>query len=220
MLAEGYDLPETSAKKDAPYFVLPPEVTSLGAYPEQKSYAHKTKRKGVKDFKDTSFTRLVFDKNTGPTFQLHSWEYLTTDKLKGYLVSQEKAPLEQLRNDLVVEEEVRPWGCKLGKEGFAFVDSITEVQALSRIEGQFIPNTLLPLNTVIEQPNPIDFAVHSIHRHIWHSKKADLENPSPVKGYDMIPLALTANIRLRASWWKSADLCFPVGLEEILAVPR
>lgn len=217
MLAEGYDLPETTAKKDAPYFVLPPEVISLGAYPERKSYVHKTKRKGVKDFKDTSFTRLVFDKKTGPTFQLHTWEYLTTDKLNAYVVSQDKAALEHLRNDLVIEEDIRAWGCKLGKEGFAFIDGVSLVQKLEQIEGEHQANTLLPLDTVIQQEEPVDFTVHSIHRHVWHEGESSLENPSPIKGYDMLPLALSSSTSIKTQWWKSNDLCFPVGLEENLA---
>jgi hypothetical protein len=216
MLAEGYDLPETSAAKNAPYYVLPPEIISLGAYPKRSSYIHKTKRKGVKDFSDTSFTRLVFDKDTGPTFQLHTWEYLTTDKLNGYVVSEDKDMLERLHNHLVIDDELRPWGCKLGKEGFAYLADISGIQKLEQREDTLQPLTLLAIDTVINQSKPIDFAVHNIHRFAWGKGITQIDTPSPVKGYDSLPMALTENGQLATSWWYAPNMHFPVGLETVL----
>lgn len=216
MLAEGYNLPETSTAKNAPYYVLPSEIISLGAYPKRASYIHKTKRKGVKDFSDTSFTRLVFDKETGPTFQLHTWEYLTTDKLDGYIVSQDRENLEQLRNTLVIDNEPRPWGCKLGKEGFAYLCAISEVEKLEHREATLKPITLIAIETMISQNEPIDFTVHNVHRFAWGKGITELNTPSPVKGYDSLPMALTANSQLTTSWWYAPEMHFPTGLETIL----
>ena len=217
MLAEGHDLPETTAKKDAPFFVLPKEVISLGAYPDKPSHVHKTKRKGMKDFKDTSFTRLVFDKNTGPTFQLHTWEYLTTDKLSAYVVSKEESYLQHLSKVLLDGQQCIPWGCKLGKEGFGFVSDVSEVQVLEQQKTDRASLTLLPLDIVIEQETPIDFSVHNIHRFAWKTGSYTLTDPSPVEGYDMLPLALTTNQTLEANWWIGQDMHFPVGLENVLS---
>src|SRR5262245_29318494 len=59
MLAAGIDVPGT-AVDDAPYYVLPSSVITLGAYPfpGQRGMVHRTHRKGMKDFTDTSFTRI------------------------------------------------------------------------------------------------------------------------------------------------------------------
>lgn len=217
MLAEGLDLPETSASKNAPYYVLPPEIVSLGAYPKRTSYIHKTKRKGVKDFSDTSFTRLIFDKETGPTFQLHTWEYLTTDKLDGYVVSEDKEILEHLCKNLTSDNSLIPWGCKLGKEGFAYLAEMSDIERLEQREDTLQPLTLLPIDTVINQNKPIDFAVHNIHRFAWGKKKTELNSPSSVKGYNSLPMALTNNSQLTTSWWYAPNMHFPTGLETVLA---
>lgn len=220
MLAEGQDLPETSAAKDSPYYVLPRDVVSLGAYPQRKSLVHKTKRKGVKDFKDTSFTRLIFDKKTAPTFQLHTWEYLTTDRLDAFVVCEEAAPLVRLYEHLHDGQETLPWGCKIGKEGFAFVVETSEVQTLKQEEGRLEPQTLLPIDTVVMQADPVDFAVHNLYRFDWKDTDAnasDLGAPSPVAGYDLLPLALTREgTEVETSWWVGRTMQVPVALVDTL----
>ena len=220
MLAEGLDLPETSAKKDAPYFVLPRELVSLGAYPERTSFIHKTKRKGVKNFKDTSFTRLIFDKTTAPTFQLHTWEYLTTDKLLGYVVSEDEGALRHLRNVLSDDEGATPWGCKLGKEGFAYLSNMSEVEELEQQTNTQPAQTLLPIDTVVQQTKPVDFSVFNIYRFAWRSKDSNgLDAPSAVAGYDVLPLAW-AEGTLNTLWWQGESMHFPVGLEDTLRGTR
>lgn len=219
MLAEGHDLPETTAKKDAPFYVLPRDIISLGAYPDIPSYVHKTKRKGVKNFSDTSFTRLIFDKKTAPTFQLHTWEYLTTDKLNAYLVAENSDALDHLYSLLTDGDSSTPWGCKLGKEGFAYLNEIGKVEKLEQVQRKQIPKTLLPLEVVIQQGTPIDFAVHNVHRFAWLEGDTDLTEPSPVQGYDIQPLALANlynSVELETNWWQGEHLAFPVGLENIL----
>lgn len=218
MLAEGLDLPETTASKDAPFYVLPPSIVSLGAYPKTPSYIHKTKRKGMKHFRDTSFTRLIFDKKTAPTFQLHTWEYLTTDKLDGFIVSENQDVLERLHAVLQDSNEVLPWGCKLGKEGFAYLYAVSKVQVLEPRQDSLTPTTLLPVDTVVTQTKPIDFAIHNIYRFAWKKKTSeeDLQTPSPVQGYDILPLALARNGEVSTSWWWGEDMHFPQGLETTL----
>lgn len=218
MLAEGLDLPETTASKDAPFYVLPPNIVSLGAYPKKPSYIHKTKRKGVKHFRDTSFTRLIFDKKTAPTFQLHTWEYLTTDKLEGFVVSEDKNMLERLHAVLQDSNETLPWGCKLGKEGFAYLHEVSNVQVLEPREATLSPMTLLPVDTVITQTVPLDFAIHNIYRFAWQkdASEENLQIPSSVQGYDILPLALASHGEVSALWWFGEDMHFPQGLETTL----
>ena len=221
MLAEGLDLPETSAQKDAPYFVLPRELISLGAYPERISYIHKTKRKGVKNFKDTSFTRLIFDKATAPTFQLHTWEYLTTDRLLGYVASEDEGMLRHLRDVLSDDEGATPWGCKLGKEGFAYLSALSEVERLEQKTRTQQPQTLLPIDTVVQQTEPVDFAVFNVYRFAWREEKAGaLDVPSAVAGYDILPLAWAEQSSVETLWWQGSSMHFPVGLERTLGETR
>ena len=220
MLAEGLDLPETTASKDAPFYVLPPSIVSLGAYPKTPSHIHKTKRKGSKHFRDTSFTRLIFNKKTAPLFQLHTWEYLTTDKLEGFVVSEDREVLERLLAALQERDETLPWGCKLGKEGFAYLCHVSKVQVLEPRDDVLTPMTLLPIDTVVIQTQPLDFAIHNIYRFAWHKEmlEEDLQTPSPVQGYDILPLALASHGDVSTSWWCGDDMHFPQGLETTLGV--
>lgn len=219
MLAAGLDLPPTSAAKDAPYYVLPQKMISLGAYPKRTSFIHKTKRKGVKDFKDTSFTRLIFNRDTGPTFQLHSWEYLTTDTLEAYVMSETSESLERLRQALLEEEHTLPWGCKLGKEGFAYLQEVSEVLPLQQETGLRKASTLVPLETVVQQATPVDFAVHNIYRFVYGESDTTLEAPSPIQGYSLLSLAFTT-VPLETSWWIHEEMQVPVGLETALGGRR
>ena len=226
MLARGLDLPET-AVKNAPYYVLPPELLSMGAYPARPSHVHKTKRKGVKDFANTNLSRLASSKNdkTLPEIQLHSWEYLTADALHGYLLSENEALLGDLRSALLDGAESVPWGCKLGKEGFAFLEAVDDVQLLRRRQGEFEARTLIPLDMLVSHAPPVDFAVYNVYRHVWANgtDQHDLAAPSNVLGYDLLPMGYapaSGPLHLSGTWWTADTWQIPHGLDASLRGQR
>ena len=119
MLETGH-LPET-AVKDPDYYALPPQLCTLGAYPQANEYRiHTTKRQGIRSFNHNAFSRIVRHQSTKEVYQLHTWEYLFTEKLVGYVVSEDEKLLSQLKT-------VKNFGCKIGKEGYAFVDQICDL---------------------------------------------------------------------------------------------
>jgi hypothetical protein len=110
-----------------------------------------------------------------------------------------------------------PWGCKIGKEGFAYLEALGEVEQLEQQISTRQPQTLLPIDTVVQQPEPIDFSVFNIYRFAWRGDAVDsLDTPSAVSGYDILPLAWAEGGTLEAQWWQSESMHFPVGLEETL----
>ena len=176
MLETGH-LPET-AVKDPNYYALPPQLCTLGAYPQVNEYRiHTTKRQGIRSFNHNAFSRIVRHQSTKEVYQLHTWEYLFAEKLVGYVVSEDAELLSQLKT-------VDNFGCKIGKEGYAFVDRIfgpTEL-TLKQIDAE--PDTLLPGTALVGHP----CEAFPLYRYAWGvgaSECPNLENPEPsaIKGF-------------------------------------
>lgn len=65
------------------------------------------------------------------------WEFLITPKLTGYLVSSSKKALEGFRR-------ITNYGYKIGKEGFAYIESIKGPYELRKKSGKFISSIIFP----------------------------------------------------------------------------
>lgn len=215
MLAAGVELPGTTVD-DAPYYVLPPSFITLGAYPlpGQRGMVHRTRRKGVKDFTDTSFTRIRVAGKEQPTFQLHSWEYLIADRLRGYVLSEDATLLNTLR-------AVRGYGCKLGKEGFAYVAEITGPTKLTKVEERAKPVTIVPAASIIDAAPECPFDLYTLYSFVWQQGKEtpqpDSEQRSPVKGYKPFSAAWCAegkNVPLE--YFSDEELFIPCDLVKVL----
>lgn len=176
-LLEVGHLPET-AVKDPDYYALPPQFCTLGAYPGVSGYhIHKTKRQGIRAFNHNAFSRIVRHQSTKEVYQLHTWEYLFADALIGYVVSEDAELLSQLKT-------VENFGCKIGKEGYAFVDGICGPTELTLKEVDAEPDTLLPGTTLVGLP----CEAFPLYRYAWGvgaSERRSLENPEPssIKGF-------------------------------------
>ena len=176
LLRTGH-LPET-AVKNPDYYTLPPQLCTLGAYPKGSKYRiHSTKRQGIRAFNHNAFSRIVRHQSTKEVYQLHTWEYLFTEKLIGYVVSEDQKLLDQLR---VIEN----FGCKIGKEGYAFVDRIFGPTELTLKQIDAKPDTLLPGTALIGAP----CEAFPLYRYAWKagaSRRTNLENPEPssIKGF-------------------------------------
>ena len=178
-LLEAGHLPET-AVKDPDYYALPPQLCTLGAYPKVNEHRiHTTKRQGIRSFNHNAFSRIVRYQSTKEVYQLHTWEYLFTEQLIGYVVSEDEKLLGQLKT-------VENFGCKIGKEGYAFVDSVTGPVQLVLERARVKPDTLLPGTALIGVP----CEAFPLYRYAWRSgasKNTNLAQPEPSAIEGFIP---------------------------------
>ena len=178
MLETGH-LPET-AVKDPDYYALPPQLCPLGAYPKMNEHRiHTTKRQGIRSFKHNAFSRIVRYQSKNEVYQLHTWEYLFTEKLIGYVVSEDEKLLGQLRT-------VENFGCKIGKEGYAFVDRVYGPTQLVLEQARVKPDTLLPGAALVGVP----CEAFPLYRYAWGigaSENTNLTHPEPSAIEGFIP---------------------------------
>jgi hypothetical protein len=215
MVAAGVDVPGTTVD-DAPYYVLPPSLIALGAYPLPglRGMVHRTHRKGVKNFADTSFTRIRVAGKGHPTFQLHTWEYLIADRLRGYVAAEDAQILEPLRS-------IRGYGCKLGKEGFAYVEAISELAEMTVLEQNAPPAAVVPIASLIDAAPDCPFDLYTLHAFVWKENEQppspDSLESSPVRGYKPFAAAWCPEGRaIPLSYFSTGDLFIPCSLLTIL----
>ena len=178
-LLEAGHLPET-AVKDPDYYALPPQLCTLGAYPQGVRYRiHTTKRQGIRSFNHNAFSRIVRHQSAKEVYQLHTWEYLFAEQLIGYVVSEDEKLLSQLTT-------VENFGCKIGKEGYAFVDRVSGPTQLVLEQTQAKPDTLLPGAALIGVP----CEAFPLYRYAWGNRaiqNAHLAHPEPSAIEGFIP---------------------------------
>ena len=178
-LLETGHLPETTVK-DPDYYTLPPQLCTLGAYPKPNQYRiHTAKRQGIRSFKHNAFSRIVRHQSTKEVYQLHTWEYLFAEELIGYVVSEDEELLGQLRS-------VENFGCKIGKEGYAFVDQISGPTQLVLEQKRAKPDTLLPGVVLVG----VSCEAFPLYRYAWGTDAAqntNLSNPEPSAIEGFIP---------------------------------
>ena len=178
-LLEAGHLPET-AVKNPDYYALPPQLCPLGAYPLNGNFAvHIAKRQGPKAFNHSAFSELVRYrlKNDKRNYQLHTWEYLMTEELIGYVVSEDLELLNTLRS-------VENFGCKIGKEGYAFVQSMSEPIELNLDRVCRKPSTLLPGQALVGVP----CEAFPLYKYKWKKSASentalDMLEPSQISGF-------------------------------------
>ena len=176
-LLEAGHFPQT-AVKNPNYYALPPQLCPLGAYPKAGRYRiHTTKRQGIRSFNHNAFSRIVRCQSNKAVYQLHTWEYLFAEKFIGYVVSEDAELLNQLKT-------VENFGCKIGKEGYAFVEKICGPIELTLKRASAEPDTLLPGTELVGVP----CEAFPLYRYAWnwgassHTILEDLQ-PSSIKGF-------------------------------------
>lgn len=152
----------------AEFFVLPPNYVALGAFPQAGQYTiHRTKRHqpwGQKgDFEHAEFSALI-RLDMSRTAQIPEWEYLLSEKFIGYVLHENADALAHLAH-------VKGWGCKLGKEGYAFVEDAFGPIALTEVEREEIPTTPIPARAVLGEPADI----FTLYRYVWETD----QRPAP-----------------------------------------
>lgn len=214
MMAHSGEYPNTAVKNPS-YFAMPPDYYILGAYSEpfHKGRIHTTKRHGpMFQSKHAVFSRLYRNKKDEGNYeklQLHTWEYLIVDQLHGYVLHESKTALEALR-------QLVNYGCKIGKEGFAYLEAASDVKALRQETAIARPSTLLPGEQMIGKQGTL----YPLYRYQYRQKLQLDPNlgeaaPSAIEGF--VPFwAGWANEPIELNYWTDGDRYFPVALMEEL----
>lgn len=216
LLLQAGIYPET-AVKDPNFYVLPSTFYVLGAYPVPRprrdaDIIHKTRRHGpMFQSKHTHFSKLHRGRGSNnEKLQLHTWEYLMVDKLVGYVLHEDAEMLARL-------QAVQNFGCKLGKEGFAFLEHVSEVVKVTHQQRRAEPNTLVPGSALMGVPSHL----YALYRHHFAADETDHPLgeaiPSQVTGF--VPFwAGYPEGAVELSYWVSEEngWHFPVALVEEL----
>ena len=201
-LLETGHLPETTVK-DPDYYTLPPQLCTLGAYPKPNQYRiHTAKRQGIRSFKHNAFSRIVRQQSTKEVYQLHTWEYLFAEELIGYVVSEDEELLGQLRS-------VENFGCKIGKEGYAFVDQISGPTQLILEQKRAKPDTLLPGVVLVGVP----CEAFPLYRYAWENgtnQDINLEHPVPSAINGFVPfVAGEIQVEIELDYYTDGNVHLP-----------
>ncbi|MEI2582051.1 hypothetical protein V5G28_025730 [Scytonema sp. PRP1] len=176
MMSVGMDIPETSINKDdPPFYTLPHRYVALGAYPSGNTLrtVHKTYRKGMREFNHYTFSRLYVEKDKA-NFQLHTWEYFIAEEMTGYVVSESLQGLEHF-------QKLKGYGCKLGKEGFAVVEDVSQPIQLRHETVAAIPSTIVPMEALLQNGQFVGGCdIYNLYRYKWLDNS---ENSSSNEGF-------------------------------------
>lgn len=182
-LAVQGQFPATDVK-DPDYYVMPISYHVLGAYPtwniQKRIELHTTARHGVRAFNHNAFSRLAGSRDKKEVYQLHSWEYLLVDRLYGFILHRSAEALEKIQS-------LRNFGCKCGKEGYAFLEEVSPVRSFVPVVTKTRPN--VPASGAELVGKPADLFV--IYRH-QYSRAQPLNDdpsvlmPSPVDGFSTV----------------------------------
>jgi hypothetical protein len=176
MLSAGLEIPETRVNSSHPsVYALPPHYVALGAYPVEKTWSgvHQTYRKGMREFNHDDFSKLYLDSDR-TDFQLHTWEYLIAEELVGYVVADSPQGLEHI-------QDLEAYGCKLGKEGFAVIQEVSEILELRRENVTAHPLTITPMEALLQNNQFVGGCdIYNLYRYNWAS---DAQTQSAREGF-------------------------------------
>jgi len=163
MMSAGLSIPETKINKDnPPTYLLPQHYVTLGAYQTHSTWGgiHRTYRKGMREFTHDDFSRLYLD-GSKANFQLHTWEYLITEELVGYVVAESAERLKQI-------QDLEAYGCYIGKEGYAVLTRVSEVIQLEQRAIAAYPSTITPMDALIQSNQFVGGCdIYNLYRYNW-----------------------------------------------------
>ena len=203
MLTVGLDLPDTRINREKPpIYSLPPRYTALGAYLPQEHWSgiHRTYRKGMREFNHDAFSQIYQEKSSA-NFQLHTWEYLIAEALIGYVVAETSEGLEHF-------QDLQDYGCKIGKEGFAFVAETSDIIELKQKTVSSVPSTLVPMDDLL-QSNPFlgGCDVYNLYR---YQQAAIQTGRTPQAGFlDVEPSEVEGFLPFVAAYFGNAETTPP-----------
>ncbi len=211
MLSVGH-YPETAVKKPD-YFALPANYYVLGAYPApnpRNSYqVHTTRRQGVRSFTHNAFSRVLRYANSKEVYQLHTWEYLFVEQLTGYVMHESVEALKFL-------SEVVNFGCKMGKEGYAYLKNVSDVKPLDRKIVEAKPYVLVPAQDLVGHPSDI----YVLYRYQYKSAQpldSDPHSfePSNIEGFVPFQAGWPAEA-IELDYYTDGEIYLPASWTEVL----
>ena len=239
MISAGLEFPNTGPNDEyTPFYALPHELIAVGAYPVGvwTRPVHRTYRKGPRDLGHTAFSALYRGKSRGPeNIQLHTWEYLLGEKFTGYVVSKSYEDLTRLGGLI-------GYGAKLGKEGYAFVESIAGPFELEHTEIRANPSTVIPADELFRKIPQVPADIYTLYSFEWRSPNADRgqprqprsrkkatgpeqiysgdpfdQYPSPIVGYKpFVAAQLGPNVSVTLDFLHHGELFIPAALIDLL----
>jgi len=206
-LPENEETPEVRAT--APnYYVLPRNLIVVGAYPASDEwYIHTTKRQGIRAFNHDAFSRIYRIANSKQVYQLHDWDYLICGVMTGYVLSENTEQLDALK-PLVNR------GCKLGKEGYAYVADVSNVQEFRLERKTARPDTFTPGNLLIGIP----CTAFPMYRYEWDGAGNDemaTPTPSSIKGFVPFMGGIPAE-PIETDFYTNGEALIPKALVDLL----
>ncbi len=187
---------------------------ALGAFPEPEQWVvHKTRRHGPKNFEHVEFSQMLRlhqkkredgKKEKKQDYQLHHWDYLFCESLKGWVAAKEKKLLENLQS-------LTNFGGKTGKEGYVFVSKVTEPRQLELSTGKF-----KPLGLVTLPYRPLSGTFYNLYGHYWNNDyKWSNGEKGGVDGFVQIGAWWNADT-VTGHYWASDDgIGFPVNSPDV-----
>lgn len=141
---------EDGSESDRRIFLDMGRYCSLGAQPIGPFTTFTAWRQGPKKFSHSRFSRMRIPVGNavpdGEEFQLHRWEYLICQRLQGLVLS-------KTAEDLRLIEGTLGWGLNIGKEGYAYISSMSEPFRLQPERFKARPSTFLCLEDAREAPS-------------------------------------------------------------------
>lgn len=190
------------------YYALPRKMITLGAYPAPTEwYIHTTKRQGIRAFNHAAFSKIYRLANSKEVYQLHDWDYLICGQLTGYVLSESRDHLNALTG-------LANRGCKIGKEGYAFVAEVDKVHEFRLEEKTAKPDVLTPGNLLAGIPCD----AFPIYRYEWDGEGpenlADVA-PSPIKGFVPFMAGMPAE-PIKTEFYTDGETFIPRALIDLL----
>jgi len=205
-LARGQALPDFSNAGKTTFYALPQSYHVLGALADPGPTIVPTTRHGVRDLGHVAFSRLhqPQQKTSKENYQLYRWEYLFTDALVGYVLHEDEESLEPLF-------EILNFGCKLGKEGWAYVEHIDGPFALEVQREKARPSCLVPAIEAFGGSTHM----YPLYRYAWREAGATAHvlggGPAPIDGF--VPfLAAVVDSPLELDYYRGNGATIPVSL--------
>jgi hypothetical protein len=202
--------PETAMKKPD-YYVMPPDYHVLGAYPTPNpvsSYQIRTThRHGVRAFNHNAFSRLSGSRTQKEVYQLHTWEYLFVEQLIGVVMHDDLDALEHI-------QQLQNLGAKCGKEGYAFLETVSPIRRFTRVTASAKP--IVPATGQELRGASADLFLTYRHEHTQQKGAVfDLASPeaSQIAGFTSIWLGWPAT-PLSLEYWSDGENFVPAGMVE------
>jgi CRISPR-associated Cas5-like protein len=205
-LAHGEALPDVHHIGAPAFYALPQDFHVLGALASPSPTIISTTRHGVRDLGHTAFSRLhqASRKTNAEHYQLYRWEYLCSDQFAGYILHEDEEPLTRLTS-------IHGYGCKLGKEGWAYVEQVEGPFPLEKFHTQAVPSTILPATDAFGG----GCQMYPLYRYAWSEDSQDVYlsdgGPSPIVGF--LPfLAALSSLPLALDYYQWNDVFISASL--------